>query len=115
MTPVPSFLRQGMTVSVNVETGRRDRATVVPNDALAARNGNDAEVWLVVDGRVARRKVRLGLRGLTETEATAGLQAGDWILADGQAVLEEGDRVRVAARGMAANAASRNELPVKLD
>lgn len=115
VTPVPSFLRQGMTVSVNVETGRRDRATVVPNDALAARNGNEAEVWLIADGRAARRKVRLGLRSLTETETTAGLQAGDWILADGQAVLEEGDRVRVVARGMAANAASRNELPVKLD
>ena len=115
VTPVPGFLRQGMTVSVNVETGRRDRATVVPNDALAARNGNDAEVWLFADGRATRRKVRLGLRGLTETEITAGLQAGDWILADGQAALEEGDRVRVVARGLTANAASRNELPVKLD
>jgi HlyD family secretion protein len=115
VTPVPGFLRQGMTVSVNVETGRRDRAMVVPNDALAAGDGDNAELWLVANGRATRRKVQLGLRGLTETEVTAGLQAGDWILADGQAALEQGDRVRVVSSSLAVKASSRNELPVKLD
>lgn len=115
VTPVPGFLRQGMTVSVNVETGRRDRAMVVPNDALSARDGDRAELWLVANGRATRRQVQLGLRGLTETEVTAGLQAGDWVLADGQAALAEGGRVRVVSGGLAVNAASRNELPVKLD
>ncbi|HCH76078.1 MAG TPA: efflux RND transporter periplasmic adaptor subunit, partial [Pseudomonas sp.] len=33
------FLRQGMTVSVNIETGRREQALVLPNDALRARDG----------------------------------------------------------------------------
>ena len=113
--PVPGFLRQGMTVSVNVETGRRDRAMVVPNDALAAGDGDNAELWLVANGRATRRKVQLGLRGLTETEVAAGLQPGDWVLADAQATLAEGDRVRVVSSGLAVNAASRNELPVKLD
>src|SRR5690606_37838732 len=32
--PVPDFLRQDMTVSVNVETGRREQALAIPNDAL---------------------------------------------------------------------------------
>lgn len=115
VNPAPDFLRQGMTVSVNVETGRRDRAIVVPNDALSAADGDHAELWLVVDGRVARRKVRLGLRGLTQTEVTEGLQAGDRVLANAQAALADGDRVRVTAADPAANLATRNELPVKLD
>ncbi len=118
VTPVPGFLRQGMTVSVNVETGRRDRAIVVPNDALAAVDGNRAEVWLVADGRAARRKVALGLRGLTQTEVTAGVQAGDWILADARAVVAPGERVRVTASTLpagAANSATRKELPARLD
>ena len=59
--------------------------------------------------------VQLGLRGLTEAEVTTGLQAGDWILADGQAALAEGDRVRVVPANPAANRATRNELPVKFD
>ena len=118
VTPVPDFLRQDMTVSVNVETGRRDRALVVPNDALGAVDGNRAELWLAADGRAMRRQVQLGLRGLTQTEVTAGLQAGDWILADAQAPVEEGDRVRVVGSGLpvgAADPATRKELPAKLD
>ncbi len=118
VTPVPDFLRQDMTISVNVETGRRSRAVVVPNDALAAVDGNRAELWLVVDGRATRRQVTLGLRGLALTEITAGLQAGDWVLTDAQAAVEESDRVRVKPSDLpvdAANAATRKELPATLD
>lgn len=115
VNPVPGFLRQGMTVSVNVETGRRARAIVVPNDALAAADGNNASVWLVADGRAMRRQVQLGLRGLTQTEVTAGLRVGDRVLADAQAELEQGDRVRVVPTALTADPATRKELPVKLD
>ena len=118
VTPVPAFLRQDMTVSVNVETGRRERAVVVPNDALGATDGNRAALWVVANGRATRRQVQLGLRGLTQTEVTSGLRAGDWILADAQAAVAEGDRVRVVAGSLpadAGDAATRKELPAKLD
>lgn len=115
VNPVPGFLRQGMTVSVNVETGRRDRAIVVPNDALAAADGIHATLWLVTDGRAVRRKVQLGLRGLTQTEVTTGLRQGDRVLADAQAALKPGDRVRVVPIAVTADPAIRKELPVKLD
>jgi HlyD family secretion protein len=113
--PVPGFLRQGMTVSVNVETGRRARAIVVPNDALTGMDGHRAALWLVANGRATRRQVPLGLRGLTETEVTAGLRAGEWVLADAPSALAEGERVRVVAAAMGAGPATRRELPVKLD
>lgn len=118
VTPVPDFLRQDMTISVNVETGRRNNAIVVPNDALGAKNGNRAELWLVSDGRATRRQVQLGLRGLIQTEVTAGLRVGDWILADAQAAVAQGDRVRVVSSSLsvgAAKTATRKELPAKLD
>jgi HlyD family secretion protein len=118
VTPMPGFLRQNMTVSVNVETGRRDSAIVVPNDALIAMDGNRAELWLVVNGRATRRQVQLGLRGLTQTEVTAGLRVGDWILTDAQAAIKPGDRVRVVFMNRpvgATDPATRKELPVRLD
>ena len=116
VNPAPAFLREGMTVSVNVETGRRDNALVVSNDALAAVEGQRAEVWVVVDGRAARREVQLGLRGLTQTEVTAGLRAGDWVLADAQASVAEGARVRVTtATAKGADSRTRNELPARLE
>ena len=115
--PAPDFLREGMTVSVNIETGRRDSALVVSNDALTTVEGERAEVWVVADGRAARRQVQLGLRGLTQTEITAGLQAGDWILADAKAPVAEGDRVRVSASngGATVDSRTRNEMPARLE
>ena len=118
VSPVPDFLRQDMTVSVNVETGRRDRALVVPNDALAEIDGNTARVWRVAEGRASRQTVELGLRGLALTEITAGLQDGDRVLADAGADIAEGSRVRARDAGIPADAndpATRKELPARLD
>jgi len=118
VAPVPDFLRQDMTVSVNVETGRRDSALVVPNDALGNVDGDRAQLWLVADGRATRRQVVLGLRGLALTEVTRGLEAGDWILSDADAAVEEGQRARVNAAALPAGAddpATRKELPAKFD
>ncbi len=86
------FLRQGMTVSVNIETGRRDRALVLPNDALRARNGQRAQVLRVRDGMAERVDIRLGLLGTALSEVVDGLRAGDRVLI-GEA--EDGQRVRM--------------------
>lgn len=118
VSPVPDFLRQDMTVSVNVETGRRERAIVVPNDALGPVDGDRTQLWVVADGRASRREVTLGLRGLALTEVTDGLADGDQVLADARAAIAEGDRVRVRAGRLPADAgdtATRNELPARLD
>lgn len=86
------FLRQGMTVSVNIETDRREQALVLPNDALRARNGRSAIVLRLVDGQVQRVPVRLGLLGTAMSEVVEGLQAGDLVLL-GEA--EDGQRIRL--------------------
>ena len=98
VAPVPPFLRQDMTVSVNLHTAQRERALVVPNDALDLSDPARPQVWVVEQGRAARRALQLGLRGMAHTEVTAGLQAGDWVLADAPATLQSGQRVRVQAR-----------------
>lgn len=86
------FLRQGMTVSASIETGRREAALVLPNDALLAVDGSSAEVQLVRDGRVQSATVTLGLRGAVASEVVAGLEPGAQLLL---ARLEPGQRVRV--------------------
>lgn len=92
--PVPDFLRQDMTVSVNIETDRRAKALVIPNDALANVKEDNAEVLLLRDGQVQRQRVRLGLRGLAASEVLSGLSEGDEILVDATASLTDGERVR---------------------
>jgi len=86
------FLRQGMTVSVNIETGRREQALVIPHDALRAREGNRARVLRVNAGVVEWVNVRLGLQGTALSEVVEGLAAGDLVVS---AEAESGQRVRV--------------------
>jgi HlyD family secretion protein len=93
--PTPAFLREDMTLSVEVETARRERALVVPADALRGDESTGASVWLARDGRVEARKVRLGLRTLDAAEILEGLSEGELVLI-GAAPLP-GQRVRVGA------------------
>lgn len=91
----PATLKQDMTVSVDIEVGRRDRALTVPNDVLRTRRGDRAEVLVLVDGRVERREVQLGLLGLERSEVLSGLAEGDLAL-PASVTLEPGSPARVA-------------------
>lgn len=94
VNPVPDFLRQDMTVSVTIETDKRAKALVVPNDALANIKEDKAQVWRLDNGTVQRQTITLGLRGLTSSEVMTGLCAGDEILVDATLSLADGARVR---------------------
>jgi len=101
----PDFLREDMTLSVEVETGRRERTLVVPMEALDGGHGGSAAIVHVVhDGRVEARALRLGLRTLEAAEVLEGLAAGDVVLL-GPAP-EPGRRVR-ADTGAAAQRQAR--------
>ncbi|WP_216935579.1 efflux RND transporter periplasmic adaptor subunit [Acinetobacter sp. BY484] len=119
--PVPDFLRQDMTVSVNVETARRERALAIPNDALSSIKGDKAVVIMIRDGKIKHQQVSLGLRGLTMSEVLSGLKAGDQVLANADSSLKDGARVRVKPQEISLvdsandNTDSKNELPVNFD
>jgi HlyD family secretion protein len=117
--PPPAYLRQDMTVTVNVETGRRDQALVVPNDALVQQPDGTRAVLAVREGRLHRVPVRLGLTGLAMSEVAVGLTAKDEVLAGaaGITTVAEGDRVRVELESLPPTGAdaTRRELPVNLD
>jgi HlyD family secretion protein len=80
--------------------------------------GGRAQVWRVRDGKASRVDVRLGLRGLALSEITEGLDAGDAVLADATATLDDGARVRVTPRPPPASGRPENmsgETPVNFD
>ncbi len=105
--PPPSFLREDMTLSVQVETARRERALAVPVQALRSEaSAAHAVVHLERAGRVEARSVRLGLRTLDAAEVLEGLAEGDVVLL-GQAPAP-GKRVRAEGAPADALAASRS-------
>lgn len=109
--PWPDFLREDMTLSVTVETARRDRALAVPMAAVHERPGQSPRVQVAQDGRAVTRAVRTGLSTLEAVEVLDGLAAGDVVLLG--PLLPEGQRVRpdfdAAAVQSAAGAATRED------
>jgi HlyD family secretion protein len=92
--PAPAFLREDMTVSVEVETARRDKALVLPLAALRTALPDGSATVLVSEAGVARsRTVKLGLRTLDAGEVLEGLAEGDEVLIGGDPKVD--DRVRV--------------------
>lgn len=75
----PPYLRPDMTVSVDIVTGRREQALVVPRTALRY---SDGEAWLLVerDGEQVRQPVQLGLEGEQRVEIARGVAAGERVL-----------------------------------
>ncbi|MGE0659481.1 MAG: efflux RND transporter periplasmic adaptor subunit [Reyranellaceae bacterium] len=81
----------GMTVETNIVVREAADALLVPIDALV-----DGSVFVVNDGSVERRKIRIGIRGRDRVEVLAGLGAGDRVALNPPAGLADGARVRVA-------------------
>jgi HlyD family secretion protein len=95
--PPPAFLREDMTLSVEVLTGQRAATRVLPLRVLrGAADGDRAEVLVVEDGRARVRPLKLGLRTLDRVEVLEGLADGDAVLVD--PTLVEGSRVRLRLR-----------------
>ena len=126
----PAFLREDMTLSLEVETARRDSALVVPVAALRGDLSNNAalrgdlsntaalrgdlqtagalrseSVLIARDGRVEERKVRVGLHTLEAVEVLEGLAEGDIVLT-GPAP-KPGSRVQANLTAQTATASTR--------
>ena len=78
----PSYLQQDMTVSLNIETVRRDQVLLVANQAI---HDIDRSPWvmLVRNGKTSRQAIQLGMHGADLSEVVSGLQAGDTLVHDG--------------------------------
>jgi HlyD family secretion protein len=89
----PNYLRQDMTVSVDIQVAAKTDTLVLPirsvHDALSG------EPWVlgIKGGRAAKRPVRLGLRGNTQFEVLDGMSQNDVAIPLNSGVLT-GQRVR---------------------
>ena len=92
----PAYLRQDMTVSVDIEVARRANTLVLPTRSL--HDGLSGAPWImgVADGRARKTPVRVGLRGVTDVEILDGAREGDQAIPATSGVLT-GQRIRPIA------------------
>lgn len=94
----PAYLRQDMTVSVDIEVARRGPTLVAPADVVF--DAGSAQPWVLVveEHRAVRRAVVLGLKGDGQVEILDGVAAGE-LLIRAASNPTPGERVRVKATG----------------
>lgn len=79
----------GMTAENNIVARETKDALLVPSTAVS-----EGRVWVVENGRLARRKVGVGARGPEQTEIESGVAEGDLVVVRPDASLKEGAPAR---------------------
>jgi HlyD family secretion protein len=92
----PDYLRQDMTVSVDIAVAQRMDTLVLPVAAVHDAAGPSPWVLRIEDGRARRRPVKVGLRGPYQVEILDGLRQGDRVVPVA-APVADGGKVRTPA------------------
>jgi HlyD family secretion protein len=92
----PDFLRQDMTVSVDIEVARRAQTLLLSTLSLHEADSGNPWVLRIDNGVVVKSPVKLGLRGGGFAEVLAGLSEGDAVVS-GASSLALGARARAKA------------------
>jgi HlyD family secretion protein len=90
----PPYLRQDMTVSVDIETARRTAAVVIATSTLEDADTDKPWVLVVRDKHAVKQFVTLGLRGDTRVEVLDGISAGEGVIPRSKLGVKAGQRVR---------------------
>ncbi|MEI8145452.1 MAG: efflux RND transporter periplasmic adaptor subunit [Alphaproteobacteria bacterium] len=75
-------LRPGMFMNVSLEVASRNDAITVPEEAVVGE-GPRQIIFVVKDGRIDRRQVKIGQRQNARIEIVEGVAAGDLVVARG--------------------------------
>lgn len=93
VTDPPAYLRQDMTVSVDIEVARRDNALILPGRSVHDTLSSAPWVMGVRGGRAYRQPVLVGLQGGTDVEIIDGINELDQVVPGSSGVLT-GQRIR---------------------
>ena len=90
----PAYLREDMTVSVDIETARRTATVVIATSAVQDAATDKPWVWVVRGKHVEKQFVKLGLRGDTRVEVLDGIKPGESVVPASKVGVKAGQRVR---------------------
>ena len=89
----PTYLRQDMTVSVDIETARRPLALIIPANDIRAGSSDHPWVMQVMNGRARRQPVQVGLTSGGKAEVLGGLDESARLI-PASATVKEGAKIR---------------------
>jgi HlyD family secretion protein len=91
----PTYLRQDMTVSVDIEVNRRPKALIVNLIDLHELKNDSAWMLKITNGIAKRQAVKVGLVSSGKAEILDGLIETDQIIPSSATAVTDGKRVRI--------------------
>jgi multidrug efflux pump subunit AcrA (membrane-fusion protein) len=91
------FLRDGMTVDVDIITVDRSHVLALPSDAIRRDDKNKPYVLAVVGGKTVKRSVTLGPSNDAQAIVARGVKPGDVVIGERNIGIVEGIRVTPTA------------------
>jgi HlyD family secretion protein len=91
----PLELKQDMTVSVDIETARKDNTLLIPISAVHDYDSKAPWVYLIQQGIAQKQTVNLGLDSHGLVQVLSGLKAGDMVTPIKYTHIRDGSRVRL--------------------
>jgi multidrug efflux pump subunit AcrA (membrane-fusion protein) len=92
----PAFLRDGMSVDVDILTTNLRNVLAVPSTAIV-REGGKPFVYVVKSGKAHKTAIRTGDSNDTQTIVLSGVQAGDRLVTGKDPLLKDGSAVTLAS------------------
>jgi HlyD family secretion protein len=90
----PIYLKQDMTVSVDIEVARREKAMLLATSAIHDADRAQPWVLLIENSKAKHQLVTIGIVSNGIAEITAGINEGDAVVIDPTARLKPGARAR---------------------
>ena len=98
----PDYLRQDMTVSVDIEVARRDNAVTLAAGSIHDIGTSKPWILKVAGGLAKRTPVVVGIVSGGKAEIVAGLAEDETAIPANNKLIKSGQRVRIAAPAQAA-------------
>lgn len=95
LTVRDSRLFPGLFARAELTTSRKDKATVVSNDAILISSTGTASAFVVSDSVIQRRELTLGIRDELASEVLTGVSPGEKVVVSGLNQLNPGMVVRI--------------------
>jgi HlyD family secretion protein len=89
----PSFLREGMTVSLELLSQQQAQAMVIPSAALQ-QSQNQYWLWLAKDGKAVRQNISIGQRAADKVQVISGLANNSQIIVSDKP-LQAGQKISI--------------------
>jgi RND family efflux transporter MFP subunit len=93
----PAFLRDGMSVDVDIVTANVPHAFMLPSAAIQ-RDGKTAFVYVIRHGKAVKTQVKTGAANDMTTVIRSGIATGDVVVAEKNALVLDGTRVSAAPK-----------------